>query len=53
MELSKEEIKQEVITAIKACQATMDNYKDMDRDDMSHNAKKAQMALMRVNQDLL
>lgn len=53
MELSKDEIKQEVVNAIRACQDILDNYKDMDRDDMAHLAKKAQIALKRVNEDLL
>ena len=53
MELSKDEIKQEVINASKALQAVIEGYKDMDRDDILHNVKKAQLALARVTHDVL
>jgi len=53
MKLSKEEIKHEVKEAIILCQEIIDHGAETDVDDIQHSAKKIQLALMRVNSDVL
>jgi hypothetical protein len=53
MELEKHEIKTEVEKSIRMCQEIMDDGQDIDIDDIQHMARMIQLALMRVNKDLL
>ena len=53
MELSKDEIRQEVDTAIKYVQEIITDAPGMDVDDIQHHAEQIKRALMRVRTDLL